>query len=72
MGLNGTLCIHPKQVEVLNAAFTPPAAEIEGARAVLAAWESGGGQGVVSLDGRMIDLPVVDRARRTLAQARGV
>ncbi len=68
MGLTGAMCIHPKQVPVLNQCFGVSEAEIADARAVLAAWE-GRTDGVVSLNGRMIDQPVAERARRLLASA---
>ncbi len=64
-GFGGKLCIHPSQVAAVNAAFTPSAAEREWAQRVLAAFEAAGG-GVVSLDGRMVDAPVVRLAQRTL------
>ena len=64
-GFGGKLCIHPSQVAVVNAAFTPSAAEREWAERVLVAFEAAGG-GVVSLDGRMVDAPVVRLAQRTL------
>ncbi|MEP6587482.1 MAG: CoA ester lyase [Polaromonas sp.] len=67
-GFGGKLCIHPAQVAAVNAAFSPSAAEIEGARRVQAAFEAAGG-GVFSLDGRMVDAPVLRLAQRTLAQA---
>lgn len=66
-GFGGKLCIHPSQVAAVNAAFSPGAAEIEWARRVLAAWETSGG-GVITLDGRMVDAPVLRLAQRTLAQ----
>lgn len=67
-GFGGKLCIHPSQVEGVNAAFTPSPAEMDWARRVLAAFEAAGG-GVFSLDGRMVDAPVLRLAQRTLAQA---
>ena len=67
-GFGGKLCIHPAQVALVNAAFTPGAAEIEWARRVQAAFTAAGG-GVFSLDGRMVDAPVLRLAQRTLAQA---
>ena len=67
-GATGALCIHPRQVEVANATFRPSEAEIADARAVVAHWEAIGGAGVVSLNGRMIDLPVAERAKRLLAR----
>jgi citrate lyase subunit beta/citryl-CoA lyase len=68
MGLTGAMCIHPNQVGVLNECFGASAAEIEEAKAIVAAWE-GRTDGVVSHNGKMIDQPVVERARRLLASA---
>lgn len=68
MGLTGAMCIHPNQVGVLNASFGANEADIAEARAVLAAWEQRV-DGVVNHNGRMIDQPVVERARRLLASA---
>jgi len=68
-GFGAKLCIHPLQIAVVNSVFTPNSAELDWARRVLAAVEAAGG-GVVSLDGRMVDGPVVRLAQRTLAQAR--
>jgi citrate lyase subunit beta / citryl-CoA lyase len=66
-GFGGKLCIHPSQVAPVNAVFSPSAADIEWARRVLAAWANSGG-GVTTLDGRMVDAPVLRLAQRTLAQ----
>ena len=66
-GFGAKMCIHPEQIALVNAAFSPGAAELDWARRVLAAVEAAGG-GVVSLDGRMVDGPVVRSAQRTLAQ----
>jgi citrate lyase subunit beta/citryl-CoA lyase len=68
MGLTGAMCIHPNQVGVLNTCFGHSDAEIADARAILAAWDSRI-DGVVSHDGRMIDQPVAERARRLLNAA---
>jgi len=68
MGLTGAMCIHPNQVGVLNDAFGFGEAEIAEARGILAAWEQRA-DGVVNHNGRMIDQPVVERARRLLAAA---
>lgn len=65
-GFGGKLCIHPAQVAVVNAAFTPSAAEIDWAHRVVAGFSAAGG-GVFSLDGRMVDAPVLLLAQRTLA-----
>ena len=67
-GFGAKMCIHPEQIALVNAAFSPSAAELDWARRVLAAVEAAGG-GVVSLDGRMVDGPVVRSAQRTLAQS---
>jgi citrate lyase subunit beta/citryl-CoA lyase len=64
-GFGGKLCIHPAQVAVVNAAFVPSAAELDWARRVQAAFDAAGG-GVFSLDGRMVDAPVLRLAQRTL------
>jgi len=68
MGLTGAMCIHPNQVGVLNNAFGFSESEIAEAQAILAAWDSRI-DGVVSHNGRMIDQPVVERARRLLGAA---
>lgn len=67
-GFGGKLCIHPSQVAGVNVAFTPSPAEMDWARRVLAAFEAAGG-GVFSLEGRMVDAPVLLLAQRTLAQS---
>ena len=64
-GFGAKLCIHPKQVDVIDAAMRPSAAETDWARRVVAAAESG--QGAVQIDGRMVDRPVIAKARRILA-----
>ena len=69
-GFGAKLCIHPAQVAGVNAAFTPTPSELDWAQRVLAAFEAAGG-GVFSLEGRMVDAPVVRLAQRTLAQGRG-
>jgi citrate lyase subunit beta / citryl-CoA lyase len=71
IGFTGSVCIHPAQVPVLNAGFSPSAAELDWAARVVAAdaQARAAGQGAVLLDGRMIDLPIVERARRWLAGA---
>jgi citrate lyase subunit beta/citryl-CoA lyase len=66
LGFAGKSCIHPAQVAPVNAAFGPTAEELDWAAAVSAAYEEADGSGVVILDGEMIDLPVIRRARRIL------
>jgi citrate lyase subunit beta/citryl-CoA lyase len=70
-GFIGMMAIHPDQVPVINAAFTPSEAEVAHARAVIAAFEAHPGAGALSLDGRMIDRPHLVQAQRTLAAAGG-
>jgi citrate lyase subunit beta/citryl-CoA lyase len=68
-GFTGMMAIHPAQVPVINAAFTPSEAEIAHARAVVAAFEANPGAGTLALEGRMIDRPHLVQAQRTLAAA---
>ncbi len=68
-GFAGKLAIHPDQPAVINTAFTPDAAEIAGARAVVAAFAAADGAGVASLEGRMLDRPHLLQAERLLALA---
>lgn len=68
-GFIGMMAIHPAQVEVINAAFTPTEAEVAHARAVIAVFDANPGAGALSLDGKMIDRPHLVQARRTLASA---
>src|SRR3954467_13401804 len=69
-GFTGMMAIHPDQVPAINAAFTPSAAELAHARAVVAAFEAHPGAGALSLDGRMIDRPHLVQAQRLAAAAR--
>lgn len=64
IGFSGKLCIHPRQVPVVHEALAPSEEELAWAQAVVA---SAAGGGVTVVDGRMVDKPVVDRARRLLA-----
>lgn len=66
-GFGGKLCIHPAQVAPVRSAFVPGADELAWAQRVLTAAASAGG-GAVSLDGRMVDAPVIALARRVLAE----
>ncbi len=72
LGYEGKLCIHPRQVEIANAVYTPEPAAIDYARRVVEASEQAKkeGRGVFSLDGKMIDEPVVASHRRILQRAR--
>lgn len=64
-GFSGMLAIHPDQVGIINAAFTPSAADIDHALRVVAAFSMG--QGVASLDGKMLDQPHLKQAKHLLA-----
>ena len=68
LGFGGKLCIHPKQVATVNAAFSPSDAEVEWARKVLDAAQRSGGA-AVAVDGRMIDRPVILKAEQIVALA---
>jgi citrate lyase subunit beta / citryl-CoA lyase len=72
LGFEGMGCVHPRQIGPIHEAFAPSVAEIEKARAIVAAYEDAQsrGLGVVSLGSRMIDPPVVKRAQRTVRIAR--
>ena len=72
LGFGGKACIHPAQVAVVNAAFTPSAEQVEWAESTLAALADAEreGRGAVALAGTMIDEPVAARARGILARAR--
>ena len=68
LGFSAKTAIHPSQVETINEVFSPDVDELEQARAVMAAVEAGG-DGAIELNGKMIDAPIVNRARRALALA---
>jgi citrate lyase subunit beta/citryl-CoA lyase len=68
-GFTGKLAIHPDQVAIINAAFTPSAADIDHARAVVAAFDAQPDVGVLSVGGRMVDRPHLVQARRILERS---
>lgn len=68
-GFTGMLAIHPEQLPVINAAFTPTAEELAQAQAIVDAFSANPGQGVLNLNGRMIDKPHLKQARRMLGLA---
>lgn len=68
-GFNGMLAIHPSQVPVINRAFSPSEAELEHARAIVGAFAANPGAGALQIDGRMIDIPHLKLAKRTLGIA---
>ncbi len=67
-GFGGKLCIHPKQIAGVRAAYLPSAAEVAWAQRVVAAATAAHG-GAVAVDGKMVDRPVILKAERILQQA---
>lgn len=65
-GFTGMLAIHPSQVPVINAAFTPGEAEIAEARAIVEAFNANPGTGALSFEGRMLDQPHLEQAKKLL------
>lgn len=65
-GFGGMLAIHPAQVDIINRAFVPTAAEIEQAERVVALFEANPGAGTLGLDGAMLDRPHLLQAERVL------
>jgi citrate lyase subunit beta / citryl-CoA lyase len=74
LGFAGASCIHPSQVAILNEEYRPSAEELAKADRVVAAYDAAtvAGVGAIELDGKMIDVPVVERAKQVLAQHRAV
>ncbi|HET9579823.1 MAG TPA: CoA ester lyase [Usitatibacter sp.] len=68
IGFTGASVIHPAQIPILNEEFRPSPEEVERARRIVAAFEvaARGNTGAIEVDGKMVDIPVVERARRTL------
>lgn len=69
-GFTGKLAIHPAQVPIINAAFTPSDDDIRHAEEIVAAFEAQPNAGVLSVGGKMIDRPHLVQARRVLERAR--
>lgn len=72
-GYAGAYCIHPAQVPIVVEAFTPDAAQLDAARRILDAYRAAeaAGRSATSVDGRMIDRPVAERAERLLERTAG-
>lgn len=70
-GFSGMMAIHPKQIAVINAAFTPDAAERAWALRIVAAFEAAPGVGALQLDGKMIDAPHLKQARTVISRGHG-
>jgi citrate lyase subunit beta/citryl-CoA lyase/(S)-citramalyl-CoA lyase len=69
LGFTGRACIHPAQVGVVNAVYTPSALELAQARRIVDAFDAAAGQ-AAQMDGKLIELPVALAARRVLERAR--
>jgi citrate lyase subunit beta/citryl-CoA lyase len=70
-GFRGMMAIHPDQVPVINRAFSPSQVELERAERIVAAFAANPGAGTIGLDGAMLDMPHLKRARAVLAMPRG-
>lgn len=71
-GFTGMMAIHPNQVAVINAAFTPSAKAVAHARAIVEAFAANPGAGVLSIDGKMVDAPHLKQAQRLIERAEGI
>jgi citrate lyase subunit beta/citryl-CoA lyase len=73
-GFQGRLCVHPDQVPIANAAFTPGAEEVARAERIVAAFQAAEAKGAaaVEVDGQMVDYPIVFRARALLETMREI
>ncbi|MER9656970.1 CoA ester lyase [Mesorhizobium sp. M0152] len=69
-GFTGKMAIHPDQVPVINAAFTPSAEAVKQSAAIVAAFQAAGNPGVVGIGGKMVDRPHLRLAEQLLARAR--
>ena len=74
LGFRGASVIHPSQIAILNEEFSPGAEEVASARKIVAAYDEAvaAGRGSISVDGKMVDVPVVLRAQETLAIYEGI
>ena len=71
LGFSGMSLIHPAQINEVNAAFTPTAEEVDYCRRVVQAFDAARarGEGAIAFGGQLLDMPIVDRARQTIALA---
>jgi citrate lyase subunit beta/citryl-CoA lyase len=74
LGFTAMSCIHPSQVDAINATFSPTPQEIDYAQRVLKAFEEANarGDGSIAFGGQLIDRPIVERARRTIEMAKSL
>jgi len=72
LGMTGKACIHPNQIEVINTIFSPSESEILQAKKILLAYEQSkiDQKGAFSVDGKMIDKPIIERAQKTIEKAK--
>ncbi|HPT89235.1 MAG TPA: CoA ester lyase [Bacilli bacterium] len=72
LGMNAKACIHPNQIDIVNKIFSPSKEQIEQALRMLKAFENAQkeGKGVFSLDGKMVDKPIIERAKKTIDKAK--
>lgn len=69
LGYGAKMCIHPTQVAVVREAFKPDAPTLAWAQRVVSQWQQSNGAGVIQVDGKMVDKPVLLRAERILGLA---
>ncbi len=74
LGFIGASCIHPSNVPILNEEYGPQPAEVSHAERMVAAYDEAlaAGKGSIEFEGKMIDVPVVERAKQLLARARAI
>jgi citrate lyase subunit beta/citryl-CoA lyase len=74
MGYTGKITIHPNQIDVVNAAFTPTADEVAEAERLVDAMTEAASQGLMAIafEGRMVDVPHLNRARRIIHRSRQI
>ncbi|HEX2930680.1 MAG TPA: CoA ester lyase [Candidatus Binatia bacterium] len=74
LGFSGMSCIHPSQIDAINATFSPTAEEIDYCQNVLQAFEEANarGDGSIAFGGQLIDRPIIERARRTIDMAKSL
>lgn len=72
LGMDAKSCIHPRQASIINGVFSPSSIDIEYAKKILLGYEEAQkvGLGVFSLEGKMIDKPIIERAMRVIAKAK--
>lgn len=73
-GFQGKLCIHPKQVPIVNSVFTPTEEELKQAKDVIAAFDAAEAEGSASIqvNGYFVDYPIVEKAQRVVALAEAI